>query len=137
MNCSQDRDLFAFEQSGRRSASSVGGHGLIQDELRYTTEPDESAIESPVMRDMQYASLMTTQDQQPQQPGVNATSPTWDDQPPHRDNVEIERQPIIQPAESHSKPLKLDINKPDTVHVCAFITYFTGCGIAFLWPVKN
>jgi len=60
--------LFAFEQSGRRSTtSSVGGHGEIQDELRYTTEPDDTAIESPAMRDLQYATLMTQEQQAPQQ----------------------------------------------------------------------
>jgi len=105
----QDRDLFAFEQSGRRSTtSSVGGHGQIQDELRYTTEPDEAAIESPVMRDLQYASLMTHEQQQQH---VNTTSPAWDDQLHQRDTVEIERQQ----TESHGKPSQLDINQPAAV----------------------
>jgi len=116
----QDRDLFAFEQSGRRSTtSSVGGHGQIQDDLRYTTEPDEATIESPVMRDMQYASLMTAahEHQLPNQHAVNATSPAWDDHLHQRDNVEIERQQLVQPTESHhAKPLRLDINKPAAVH---------------------
>ena len=60
--------MFEFEQSGRRSTtSSVGGHGQIQDELRYTTEPDEAGIESPAIRDLQYATLMTQEQQMPQQ----------------------------------------------------------------------
>ena len=121
----QDRDLFAFEQSGRRSTtSSVGGHGQIQDDLRYTTEPDEATIESPVMRDLQYASLMNQDQPQQQQQHVNAMSPAWDDQLYQRDNVELERQQLIQPTESCEKPRRLDINKPD--FVCdrpPFLTY--------------
>jgi len=63
--------LSAFEPSGRRSvASSVGGHHEIQDELRYTTEPDEAGIESPAMRDLQYATLMTQEQAPPLQQTV-------------------------------------------------------------------
>jgi len=73
----QDGDLFGFEDaSGRRSTTSEAGQLHIQDDLRYTTEPDETAIESPVtMRDLQYTtSLMhaAAHDQQQQQQQVTA-----------------------------------------------------------------
>jgi len=99
--------LFEFEQSGRRSTtSSVGGHGQIQDELRYTTEPDEAGIESPAMRDLQYAPL-TAQEQKKQQ-----------QQP-----VEIERQQLVDRTvyERREKPHELDINSPTMVCVCVHV----------------
>jgi len=114
----QDRDLFEFEQSGRRSTTSdVGGHGQIQEELRYTTEPDEATIESPALRDLQYAPLMSQdhQQQQLQQQGqvVDATPPSWDDQRRPTDNINREyQQTDYEPRE---KPGHLDVNKPTAV----------------------
>ena len=128
----KDGDLFAFEQSGRRSTtSSVGGHGQIQDDLRYTTEPDEAGMESPAaMRDLQYTTLTApaTQDQQQppqqqhprqQQYGDVMVKDTRLQQP---DSVEIEQQQLIERTEyePRDKPLQLDINKstvPPVVHL--------------------
>ena len=114
--------MFAFEQSGRRSTtSSVGGHGQIQEELRYTTEPDEAAIESPALRDLQYATLMTQEQHQPQHqqqsPPVDTSVPVWDSAGRQPDNVEIERQQLIRQTEyeRREKPGRLDINKPTAV----------------------
>lgn len=113
--------MFAFEQSGRRSTTgSVGGHGQIQEELRYTTEPDEVTIESPVMRDMQYASLMTQEQQRPQrqqQRHVDDSSPVWYDERRHADNIDTERPQFVQPTERElqEKPAHLDINKSAAV----------------------
>jgi len=133
----QDRDLFAFEEQGRQSTtSSVGGHGQIQEELRYTTEPDEAAIESPVMRDLQYASLMThdqqappTQQAPPPQapppyPGhVDRSSPVFDDRPRDRDNIAVERKKRRQ-----EKPSELEISPPGpavclTLYRLKFVKY--------------
>lgn len=115
--------MFEFEQSGRRSTtSSVGGHGQIQEELRYTTEPDEAGIESPAMRDMQYATLMTQEQQQPQQQQQQQQPPvdaSWDNQLHHRDNVEIEHRQLVQQTEyeRREKPHELDIKRPTAVCV--------------------
>jgi len=124
--------LFEFEQSGRRSTtSSVGGHGQIQDELRYTTEPDEAGIESPAMRDLQYATLMTQEQQQPQQPQRQQQQQQqqqqgdvdggWDER--RLDNVEIERPQLVQQTEyaRREKPRQLDISQPTAVCPCVYV----------------
>ena len=127
--------MFEFEQSGRRSTSSwVGGQGQIQDELRYTTEPDEAGIESPAMRDMQYATLMQQEQQQPQhdqqqqpgqQPGQQGLADgSWDERPRQADNVMIERRPLVPQTqhryERKEKPHELDINGPTAVRLCQY-----------------
>ena len=98
--------MFEFEQSGRRSTTSlVGGEG---DELRYTTEADDAAIESPAMRDLQYASLMTHEQQLPK---PQQSAPAWDEQQ-RRPVDNIDRERPVEYKQSREKPAELDVNIP-------------------------
>jgi hypothetical protein len=84
----KDQDLFAFEHtSGRRSvSSSIGGRDKIHDELRYTIEADEMAIESTAVRSPFYGSIEPGERRKPTSPPVDApSSPDY-----HTDDMDVD-----------------------------------------------
>jgi len=102
----QEQDLFAFEhQSGRRSvASSIGGRDKIQDELRYTTEVDEMAIDSTATT-MEYSSLPTGDRRQPSSPPTDGpSSPDY-----HTDDMDVDYSIPARAWDDHIRQFETEV----------------------------